>query len=56
MRSRNIGTQLISEVQKYCQKVGMPNIKVEVATQNTRSLRFYEQRGFTNRQSILFRS
>lgn len=53
-RSQNIGTQLMADVQRHCQKVGITNIKAEVSTFNTKALSFYERLGFVPRQVEMF--
>lgn len=53
-RGKNVGTQLMAKVQEHCQRVGLPNMKVEVATANTKALRFYEKLGFVSRQVEMF--
>lgn len=53
-RGQKVGTQLMAEVQVYCQRVGLPNMKVEVATPNTSALQFYENLGFVPRQVEMY--
>ncbi len=56
LRGKKVGTQLMTEVQKHCQKVGMLNMKVEVATSNTDALAFYKKLGFVPRQTEMFKT
>lgn len=53
-RGKNVGTQLMTKVQEHCQRAGLPNMKVEVATANTKALQFYEKLGFVPRQTEIF--
>ena len=54
-RGKNVGTQLMTKVQEHCQRVGLPNMKVEVAASNTRARRFYERLGYGVKQVEMFK-
>ncbi len=54
-RGRKVGTHLMTKVQEHCQRVSLPNMKVEVAALNTGAQRFYEQLGFTHHQVEMFK-
>lgn len=54
-RGKNIGVYLMAQAQEFCQKAGLPNMKVEVAASNARAQRFYERLGFGTRQVEMFK-
>lgn len=55
IRGRNVGTHLMSKVQEHCQKIGMPNMKVEVAASNQRAQSFYGRLGYVTRQVEMYK-
>lgn len=56
LRGKTVGTQLMMKVEEHCQRVGLPNIEVEVATTNTEARKFYEKLGFVSQQTKMFRT
>ncbi|MBP7769219.1 GNAT family N-acetyltransferase [Candidatus Saccharibacteria bacterium] len=54
-RSRGIGRKLIKEAESVFKDSGLENIMIQCSAFNPRTLRIYEEAGYTTRQNLLYK-